>query len=495
MAISQIADNNANRLIGTSGPDLLVGLGGDDTLNGVAGDDTLNGGAGVDRLQGAAGNDTFILDAAPGAANADVLVAFHSGADKVQLDGTVHANLGATGNFTAGDERFWASSSGTAHDASDRVLYNTRTGELWYDADGNGAGARQLIATLQGTRTLAATDIAVANGSGGEPGGGLAINGTPGEDFLTGTAGDDTINGLGGDDGLTGDPVDSAQHGDDVLSGGDGNDVLRGLGGDDTMLGGAGDDYFSITSAFLDFPDVYPGNDSIDGGAGIDQIGFSVEGVSSTAAVTIDLGAGTYSIADPRGQVTGTVINVERAQGSRFSDSIRGSDVANWVDGFAGDDTISGLGGNDTLGGSSGNDSIDGGAGNDVLMGDDPAFQGGAGVDRLNGGSGNDHFVFANAGDASADVVADFATGVDKLDLEDAVYTGVGAVGNFAAGDARFYSAAGATAGHDENDRVIYDTTTGNLYYDADGSGSGAAQLVATIQGHPAVAATDMAVI
>src|SRR5215213_8766826 len=209
MAKSQIADDNANRLIGTGGPDLLVGLGGDDNLNGAAGDDTLNGGAGMDRLQGAEGNDTFIFDVAPGAANADVLIAFHSGADKIQLDGTVLANSGATGNFAAGDERFWASSSGTAHDASDRVLFNTRTGELWYDADGNGAGARQLIATLQGTRTLAPTDIAVANGSGGGPGGGGGTTGqhlvgTAGSDSLVGGAGDDTIEGLAGNDTLTG---------------------------------------------------------------------------------------------------------------------------------------------------------------------------------------------------------------------------------------------------------------------------------------------------
>ena len=43
---------------------------------------------------------------------------------------------------------------------------------------------------------------------------------------------------------------------------------------------------------------------------------------------------------------------------------------------------------------------------------------------------------------------------------------------------------------------MIYDTSTGKLYYEADGSGLGAAQLIATLQGMPAaVAATDIAVI
>jgi hypothetical protein len=48
---------------------------------------------------------------------------------------------------------------------------------------------------------------------------------------------------------------------------------------------------------------------------------------------------------------------------------------------------------------------------------------------------------------------------------------------------------------HDANDRVIYNTTTRGLYYDADGSGSGAAQLIATLQAGATVAATDISVI
>jgi hypothetical protein len=42
---------------------------------------------------------------------------------------------------------------------------------------------------------------------------------------------------------------------------------------------------------------------------------------------------------------------------------------------------------------------------------------------------------------------------------------------------------------------VVYDTSTGALYYDADGSGAGAAQLIATFTTTPALAATDIYVI
>ena len=65
------------------------------------------------------------------------------------------------GNFVAGDARFKANSSGTATDTSDRVVFNTSTGQLYYDADGNGAGTAQLVATVQSGATVVATDIAV----------------------------------------------------------------------------------------------------------------------------------------------------------------------------------------------------------------------------------------------------------------------------------------------------------------------------------------------
>ncbi len=62
-----------------------------------------------------------------------------------------------------------------------------------------------------------------------------------------------------------------------------------------------------------------------------------------------------------------------------------------------------------------------------------------------------------------------------------------------------FWSHAGATAGHDGLDRIIYDTTTGNIYYDPDGSGIDPAVLVVTLVGttshHPVLTYTDIQLV
>ena len=64
------------------------------------------------------------------------------------------ARLGAlpAGAFTTGS---------AATTADHRVVYNQATGELYYDADGNGAGTAALFATLQGAPVLTASDFTV----------------------------------------------------------------------------------------------------------------------------------------------------------------------------------------------------------------------------------------------------------------------------------------------------------------------------------------------
>jgi Ca2+-binding RTX toxin-like protein len=47
----------------------------------------------------------------------------------------------------------------------------------------------------------------------------------------------------------------------------------------------------------------------------------------------------------------------------------------------------------------------------------------------------------------------------------------------------------------DANDRIVYNQTTGQLFYDADGSGGGAAIHFATLLGAPALGAGDFTMI
>src|SRR4029079_19480817 len=92
--------------------------------------------------------------------------------------------------------------------------------------------------------------------------------------------------------------------------------------------------------------------------------------------------------------------------------------------------------GNDTLNNfGTGDSQMFGDAGNDVLNS--------ALADTLTGGTGADSFVMANA--TSGRTITDFASAVDKIHLDAHSMTALGTSGNFAAGDVRFFAAAGAT--------------------------------------------------
>src|SRR6267142_2570319 len=138
------------------------------------------------------------------------------------------------------------------------------------------------------------------------------------------------------------------------------------------------------------------------------------------------------------------------------------------ISGGADADTINGFGGNDFLAGNNGDDSIVGGAGNDTIYGDggNDWVEGGAGNDLVSGGGGQDNIVFREFGAANADSIGSFDTNWDRIQLDAAAFGTIGASGRFSAGDVRFYSAAGATAGHDADDRIVYNSSTGQLFYD-----------------------------
>jgi len=143
-------------LTGGTGDDTLLGGAGNDTLDGEADQDLLKGGTGNDTLTGGTGLDIFEFEEA-GDTNFDQITDFTSGDDSINISTTLATTYIAGADLTAD----FVSGTGTvaAVDASDHFLYDATTGSLYYDADGNGATAKVLIAVLQGTPLLNASDL------------------------------------------------------------------------------------------------------------------------------------------------------------------------------------------------------------------------------------------------------------------------------------------------------------------------------------------------
>jgi Ca2+-binding RTX toxin-like protein len=138
---------------------VLLGAAGDDVLSGGDGNDILSGEAGMDVLTGGAGADRFLVGLADGV---DTVLDFTPSSDELVLSPT--DVLSFTGPLIAEDDRFYAGDGAmSGHDPSDRVIYDTASGSLYADADGNGPMQTALIATLSGAPTLLATDITLQN--------------------------------------------------------------------------------------------------------------------------------------------------------------------------------------------------------------------------------------------------------------------------------------------------------------------------------------------
>jgi Ca2+-binding RTX toxin-like protein len=297
---------------------------------------------------------------------------------------------------------------------------------------------------------------------------GTAFNGTDTANTLSGTKGIDVIRGNGGNDSI------NANAAGDVVYGGLGNDTITGGAGADTLFGEAGNDTFRVGSSELT-GDVISGGDDVDTLAFTSNVtltgGFTVTGVE-----TLNMGARTLTVQ--------TTVHIDLSAMNLVSrGAINGDSQANRITGTRDADSINGSTGNDNLAGTGGNDTVYGGTGADSI-------RGGLGNDTLYGGSSSkadtaiDTFVFDTAPDSATnwDTIIGFeATARDKIALDvQNIFTAIRLNGTTGLDADEFRSNATGNA-EDANDYLVFDTTTGNLWYDPDGNGATAKKLIAKI--------------
>lgn len=411
------------------------------TLTGNSANNVLNGGLGIDNMIGGAGNDVYIIDDA----NDIMQEGFNAGIDTAKIiTTTIVGNAYVLANnvdnaVLAGTATFNLVGNSIDNKLTGNGAANTLDGGAGNDTLTGGAGNDTYVINstldviVETALAGAGIDSVQANFSGYTLGANLE------KLTLTGSAIVGTGNALNN--------VITGNANSNQLSGMAGNDTLDGGVGNDAMTGGTGNDTYIIDSV----------ND------------YVIEAAGATGGVDTVLSSVFYNLTDTDG-AGGTL----------------GGNVENLT--LTGASNVGGIGNalKNRITGNDGNNSLDGGVGIDTLAG-------GLGNDTLTGGADADVFMFNTALNASTnvDIITDFTHGSDHIYLENAIFNKLTVTGVLKA--ANFYNAA--TGAADANDYIGYNSTTGALYYDADGNGAGTAVQFATLSTHPTLTVADIVII
>jgi Ca2+-binding RTX toxin-like protein len=273
------------------------------------------------------------------------------------------------------------------------------------------------------------------------------------------------------------------------MLGGAGNDQLGGDAGNDILAGGAGNDIYVYRPG--------SGSDTIinnDGGTdwliftdditedrlsyhrADDNLLVKIDGSDATMVTVRDWFKGPeYQVAyiQPAGGYGIPAAQIE----SLLSVDSSSATFATVMAGSEAGVTLTGTSGDDQLTGTEGDDLIFGLAGNDELL----------------GGAGSDRFVFDTALDSTAnlDTIADFTADQDEIVLHNSIFNELIEEGTLSA--VNFHAGSTGMAA-DDNDYILYNTTTGALSYDADGSGQGVAVEFAVLSTKPQINEKDFVI-
>ncbi|MGQ3075876.1 MAG: beta strand repeat-containing protein, partial [Ferrovibrionaceae bacterium] len=348
------------RLDGGAGDDIIVINGTSTTVVGGSGNDTVSyanaaAGVAVNLMTGAGGSgDSYGgIENVIGSAYNDTITG--GTATGTVLDG-------GAGNDTIVVRRNNTTVIGGS--GTDTVSYANATAGVTIDLVAGTSSNGDSLSGIEGAIGSAYADTI----TGGTVSGGT-LDGGNGDDLIAVNAGGTTVIGGGGKDmvsyasaaaGVSVSLATGSSSTGDTLSGIEG---ITGSAYVDTLTGGTGDDTL----------DGGAGADILDGGAGNDTVSY----FSATAAVTVDLVAGTNSDGD-------SYTSIEAVTGSSFNDTITGGSGQAWT--------------------------IDGGAGNDVIVANaaNTVLMGGAGADTITGFSGVETAAYWNS---TAGVTVSLATG------------------------------------------------------------------------------------
>jgi Ca2+-binding RTX toxin-like protein len=392
---------------------------------GTEGPDTLTGTPDSDFIQGFGGNDTLRGragdDSMYGGTGRDIL---EGGAGIDDLDG-------GAGNdrLVAGGGEYNILNGGTGEDT---MIGGTGDDEYYVDNEDD-----VVIETADDSfdRIWTSIDYTLSNNSNIEvlsstSETGVTLTGNSHDNTLWDGEGHDVLRGGGGDD-----TIFATNGGGDILLGGAGNDYLSTEFFEVTMRGGTGNDYYFL---------YYAGNTSI-----IEHANEGIDTVETQRDHTLS------------NNVENLIINTDDIDEdpSVFVFTGTGNSLNNRIEVEGTANTLYGLGGND------------------VLISDateSTTLYGGGGRDRL-------HVDINTLGSGPTMTLMDFEHDVDTIVLtsDDDLALPSGNLGSL-----RFYagSGAGAVAQTDAH-RIIYDLSSGNLYYDPDGTGATAQTLFAVLSG------------
>ncbi|EKU76998.1 MULTISPECIES: calcium-binding protein [Sphingobium] len=461
------ADTAADRFVSTSNHEIFLGRGGDDVFIAGEGHDRYIGGLGIDRVTFADFAAGVTVDLSRGGL-------IENGALRIVVNQIENVEGSAFDDRLTGD------------DGANRLI-----GGLGNDQVNGGAG-----------------DDRIFGGDGND-----RLEGGAGRDYLDGGAGVDSVsyehaaagvvvslavsgaqNTRGaGVDALTGFENIRGSAFDDRLTGDDHSNTISGLDGADVMIGLFGDDVYYVDNVGDKVVEkAWDGYDTVI--AAVDYtLSAHVEALTLSGRANIDaIGNGLDNV------LTGNVGD-NRLRGGAGADTMIGGagDDIYYIDN-AGDRVVEKAGEGHDLIVSSVDVDLRGtnvedvrliGSGHLVVHGNDAAnnirgnasgntLWGGDGNDVLTGGAGIDNFVFDTAlGANNVDRITDFTPVDDVISLFRSAFGELGGHnGSLAFG--AFQTGSVAT---EADDRILYDAASGNIFYDADGSGAGAAVLFAQV--------------